>query len=69
MQRMTHPGAGHDAESRPEAAGGRQDPAVSAAPSYVESVLFRRRRRLSAEATPPGTPPGMPSRASEQERN
>jgi hypothetical protein len=61
MQRLTHPGAGQDAESRPEAAGGRQEPVASAGPSYVEAVLFGRKRRVSAEATARG--------AGEQERN
>jgi hypothetical protein len=48
MQRATHPVAG---QSRPEAAPGRQDPVASAGPSYVESVLFGRKRRMSAEPT------------------
>ena len=61
MQRVIHPVAGQDAGSRPEPAGEHQAPAASAAPSYVESVLFGRKRRLSPDATARA--------ASEPERN
>jgi hypothetical protein len=61
MQRVIHPVATRDAESRPEAAPERQDPVASAGPSYVEAVLFGKKRRVSAEPTS--------SAASEQERN
>jgi hypothetical protein len=45
MQRVTHSVAGQDAGSRPEATGARQAPVASAGPSYVEAVLFGRKRR------------------------
>jgi hypothetical protein len=61
MQRVTHPAAGQGSDGSPEAAGERPSSAASAGPSYVESVLFGRKRRMSAEA---------PARsANEQERN
>ena len=51
MQRVTHSVAGQDAESFPQATGERQAPVASAGPSYVEAVLFGRKRRMSAEPT------------------
>jgi hypothetical protein len=61
MQRVSHSVAAPDAESRPAPAGEHQTPVASAGPSYVEAVLFRRKRRVSAEATARDV--------SEQERN
>ena len=61
MQRAPHPVAGQASDGGPEATGERPSSAASPGPSYVESVLFGRKRRMSAEA---------PARsANEQERN
>ena len=52
MYRKAHPGGGYDAASRIDPPHDGQDRAAAAGPSYVEAVLFGRRRMASRAQSP-----------------
>jgi hypothetical protein len=52
MYRKAHPGGGHDAASRIGPPHDGPDRDAAAGPSYVEAVLFGRRRMMSGAQSP-----------------